>query len=127
MTEHELFFQAVSVAAGSVSVAYPNIPYSGDDPYYTVSILPAGAIPIDLKTESYQSGICQVSCYIRDGIGEIKALEMAQTILNAFPRLTKLEGDGIAVHIKNPAWISPGISVDGWYFIPVSIPYHYFK
>lgn len=125
MSEYDLFFNAVKVAAGSTPVAYPNVAYSGDVDYYKVDLMPGGKIGMGVAHESsnMQTGMCQVSCYVRENVGEIKAVEFADVIILAFPKGTELK-DTITVSIDAPAYKSPGLATDGWYMIPVTIPYH---
>lgn len=121
---YSAFFQAVETAAAGTPVVYPNIESDNDGAHYRVYILPAARVPLGVSTLNRQPGVCQVSCYVRDGIGEIEAVTMADRILETFPRGTKLEygTDGI-IRIDAPGWISSGVSVSGWYYVPVSIPY----
>ena len=89
--------------------------------------MPARAAPLGIRESSRQRGICQVSCSVRENIGEIAALEMAKIILDAFPRLTVLGSGELIVRIDDPAYVSGGIQSEGWYMIPVSIPYYIIK
>lgn len=125
MSEYSLFFDAVIAAAAGTPVAFPNINYSGDAEYFRVDIMPAlkRGIGVAYDSSNRQRGLCQVSCYVREGAGEIKAVTLANQIIAAFPKGTKLT-DTITVQIDDPAYASPGIATDGWYMIPVTIPYY---
>ena len=125
MTVNTLFFEAVSLAANGTPVAYPNVPYDGNEPYFSVDIMPTKAFAMGIANTNRQGGICQVSCFIRDGIGEIQALAMAKTIIDAFGRGTVLSDGTTTVRIDDPVWASAGLqNGSGWYMIPVSIPYY---
>lgn len=125
MTVNTLFFEAVSLAANGTPVAYPNVSYDGDEAYYSVAIMPTRAFELGIDDTNIQGGICQVSCFIRDGIGELSALAMAKTIIDSFIRGTVLSDGETTVRIDKPAWASAGLqTTTGWYMIPVSIPYY---
>lgn len=141
MSENEAIYKAVKAAAGDFPVAYPNSGYPkegqpADIPYYKVDILPASenSLGLSFSSATRQLGIIQVSCYIRDGKGDIPAVEMADQIIAAFPRGTVLEDGGVSVRIEDKAYKSQGFSATtsnvggekvngGWFMIPVTIPY----
>ena len=125
MTVNTLFFEAVATAAGDTPIAYPNVSYETTDAYYSVHIMPTQSFAMGISNTNRQAGICQVSCFIRDGGGEAEALTMAKAIIDAFPRNTEFVGAGFKLRIDNPAWVSAGLQTGkGWYMIPVSIPYY---
>ena len=125
MSEYELFFDAVTTAAAGTPIAFPNVAYAGEEPYYRVFIMPSEkrGLGVAFISSDRQRGFCQVSCYVRDGAGEIQAVTLADKIKDAFPKGTKLT-DTITVQIDDPAYSSPGLATDGWYMIPVTIPYY---
>ena len=125
MTVNTLFFEAVSLAANGTPVAYPNVSFDSEGAYYKVNVMPTAAFPLGIADTNRQGGICQVSCMIRDGIGELAALAMAKTMLDSFGRGTVLSDGETTVRIDDPAWASAGLqTTTGWYMIPVSIPYY---
>lgn len=123
---NSLFFDAVKIAAGAVKVALPNIKFdpSGLTSFYQVFIVPARKTAIGLSDTNSQGGFCQVSCFVKHEAGEIKAVTMAETIMAAFPRGTVLGDNSLKVKIIQPAYYSQGlINNNGWYMVPVTIPY----
>lgn len=125
-TVNSLFFDAVKIAAGSVKVAFPNLPF---DPslltsYYQVFIVPGRKVAVGIKEMNSQNGFCQVSCFIKDEVGENRAIAMAETIIAAFPRGRKLINGSLKVEINQPAYYTNGLtSNNSWYMVPVTIPY----
>ena len=123
---NELFFKAVKVAASGVPVAMPNIKLdpTGLDKYYQIFIVPARKVSVGLSETDAQTGFCQVSCFVKTDVGEIKAINMAETIITAFPRCTKLTDNSLKVEINQPSYYSQGLTNNnGWYMVPVTIPY----
>ena len=140
--EYTLIYEAVENAAGPIPVAFPNRKYPedgqpGDVPFYAVSIISTSKTGLGVAHNSTnrQMGMIQVSCYVRDDKGEIKAVEMADNIADAFPRGTRLIGTELTVKIDQPPYKTQGFSAStrlqngikiqgGWYMIPVTIPYY---
>lgn len=123
---NSLFFDKVKLAAGSIKVALPNIKFdpTGLDSYYQVFIVPARKEALGINSSDVQNGFCQVSCYVKYDVGEPKAIAMAETIINAFPRNTKMSSGNLRVEVNKPSYYSNGLtSNNSWYMIPVTIPY----
>ena len=123
---NELFFQNVKIAANVIPVALPNIKFdpTGLDKYYQIYIVPARKVAVGLSEVNSQNGFCQVSCFVRADVGEIKALNMAESIINYFPRGTRLWDNSSKVEINQPSYYSQGLTNNnGWYMVPVTIPY----
>lgn len=123
---NELFFKAVKVAASGVPVAMPNIKFdpTGLDKYYQIFIVPARKVAVGLSDTDAQTGFCQVSCFVKTDVGEIKVLNMAESIISAFPRGTRLTDNVLKVEINQPSYYSQGLTNNnGWYMVPVTIPY----
>ena len=129
-TINAMFFELVLTAASPATVAMPNV---GFDPgalstYYEVFLVPGRKSAMDMDSTNIQRGFCQVSCFVREKIGEVKAVTMAEKIITAFPRGTKFSSNGLAVEIVQPAYYSQGFLTDnGWYVVPVTIPYTSFN
>lgn len=122
---NSLFLDAVKIAAGAVPVALPNIPFTPTtETYYQVFIVPSTKKAVGINSTNVQGGFCQVSCWIKEKIGEIKAITMAENIIAAFPRGTKLTDNSLKVEVIQPAYYSQGLTNNnGWYMVPVTIPY----
>lgn len=123
---NSLFFDAVKTAAGITKVALPNIPFdpSALESYYQVFIIPAMKRAKGISSYNEQRGICQVSCFVKNKVGEINAVDMAETMIAAFPRGTKLTSGTLKVEINFPAYYGQGLTNNNmWYMVPVTIPY----
>jgi hypothetical protein len=125
-TVNSLFFDAVLTAASPDNVAMPNV---GFDPgtlekYYEIFIVPGRSAAVDMDSLNEQRGFCQVSCFVKEKVGEIKAVTMANKIIAAFPRNTRFKDTAFRIDIVQPAYYSQGLNTDnGWYMVPVTIPY----
>jgi len=125
-TVNSIFFDAVKVAAGSVKVALPNIYFDPGllDSYYGILVALGRKSAVDLVKINKQGGFAQVSCYVREKVGEIKAVTMAETMIAAFPRNTKFKATDFVIDLVQPAYYSQGLTTNnGWYMVPVTIPY----
>ena len=109
----ELLYNAVSVAAAGIPVALPNKdfepPSNSDSKYYDAKVLPAQKIGLGIPFSSSdrQDGILQVLSYVRDDQGEYPADILAEQIITAFPKGTKLTDGTITVQIDSPPYKSP--------------------
>lgn len=125
-TVNEIFFEAVLAAASPYNVAMPNVGFDPEqlEKYYEVFILPGKTVAFDFGTHNKQSGLCQVSCFVKEKVGEIKAVTMAQKIIEAFPRNTRFKDEASQINIVQPAYYSQGRNTNnGWYMVPVTIPF----
>ena len=123
---NSLFIDAVKLAANGTPVALPNIKFdpTGLQAYYQVWIIPARKEAVGISSTDVQNGFCQVSCFVLADVGEIKAVNMAETIIRAFPRNTKLKSNDLTVEINKPAYYTNGLTSNkSWYMVPVTIPY----
>lgn len=128
---NSLFFDAVLTAASPIDVDMPNVGFNPEqlERYYKVIVVPGKSVAFDLDRTNKQGGFVQVSCYVKERVGEIKAVAMAEQIIAAFPRNTKMDGtdsNGVKfmVNMIDPPYYSKGINTNnGWYMVPVTIPY----
>lgn len=105
-----------------ITIYYPNI--SEDlptDNHIRPDVLPGTTNPIGLRTTDQETGILQVSIFIKKGQGEIKAADNAKVVLDGFPRNLQLEG----VRIDRPGSIGPSFFDGNWQVTPVSIFYQH--
>jgi hypothetical protein len=108
------------VFPAGVTVFYPNI--GADLPagnFIRPDVLPASTAPLDLVGSNQESGLLQVSIYVKKGLGELTSSGIAQTILDGFPRNLALNG----VRIDRPGSIGPSFFDGNWQVTPVTIPY----
>lgn len=125
-TVNSIFFDAVLAAASPDTVAMPNVEFNPEqlEKYYEVYVLPGNVTPFDLCGHYVQPGICQISCFVKEKVGEIKAVEMAQKIVAAFPQNTRFKDDAFQINTSSNAYYSKGANTkNGWYVVPVTIPY----
>ena len=123
---NSIFIDAVKLAANGTPVALPNIKFDpiGLQAYYQLWIIPARKEAVGISSTDVQNGFCQVSCFVLADVGEIKAISMAEKIIRAFPRNTKLREGDLTIEINKPAYYSQGLTNNnGWYMVPVTIPY----
>ena len=123
--ELALFDKLEAIKATLPTIYYPNSthknkpnPPAGE--HIRVNVLPVGTQPIGIATTNQITGILQCSVYVKDGTGTIRASQIADLILSAFARNTLLSNN---VRIDKQGSVNSGFSVDGWYHLPVSIPY----
>lgn len=108
------------VLPAGVSVFYPNI--GTIIPTYNFirpDVLPASTAPVDLVSSDRETGLFQVSIYVKKGLGEIVSADIAQVILTGFPRNLALTG----VRIDRPGSVGPSFYDGNWQVTPVTIPY----
>ena len=128
---HELLLTAIFTKIGSISglptVLYPNRKY----PNSTLTALPNEYVrihimPIPTDTFSFdggilQAGLIQCDCVIKEDLGEIKAAQIADKIINALPNTTVISAE---LKVSKPPYASGGLQLDnGAYMIPVTIQY----
>ena len=103
--------------------AWPNVPYDGETPYVRYHSLPAGVESIGLSGIDFRTGLVQVDCVVDAGVGMIAASTLADEVIAAFPRNTKLVSGSTTVMINQACFVGPGMQEPDHYFIPISIPY----
>lgn len=129
-TINSIFYEHVLSAAGSTKVSFPNVQFDKTviNEYYSVICLPQKTLGVGISELDRQNGFCQVSCYVRSNVGEINAIDMANVIIDAFPRNSILVSGTTKIRIDKPPYYSGGLQTeDGWYMIPVTIPFTVLK
>jgi hypothetical protein len=76
----------------------------------------------DGNAEQHQ-GILQVDVFGKDNSGTEILLQKAEQVKALYPRGTVLEHGGVRVKIQQAPSILQAFPANGWYQIPVSIPY----
>lgn len=108
------------VFPAGVAVFYPNIATTlPSNNFVRPDVLPSTVIPLDLVGSNQESGLFQVSVYVKKGLGEIVSSDIAQVVLNGFPRNLALSG----VRIDRPGSIGLSYYDGNWQVTPVTIPY----
>lgn len=88
--------------------------------YIKASILPAGADYMGLcDGAAKHTWILQLSIYIKEGIGEIPAAQLADKLRGFLPFNTSLSSGGYTFKTERKGEIMPSVhSGNGWLFIP---------
>lgn len=110
-------------ASALTPVAYPNINYAGDKPYYRVNILPVPTQPFSVSTSNRYSGIIQIDVVGEEGIGQPKIDIMVAAVLAVFPRNKLLTSTALKIRFDQAGWASPAIQSGDEFFIPVNFLY----
>lgn len=114
-----------------VPVAVPNVqfPATGSDKpdtYLEASILRAPTQGIGISAWDERVGILQVDVVYKPNDGEIKPLQIADSVAAWFPRGTRLVNGSVQVDVYEPAQIATAMSDGDRLRIPVSIRYRTF-
>lgn len=104
-------------------ISYPNVDYDGDKPYMKIDIIPAQTQSLGFSSIDRWSGICQASVVVDASLGAITVSDYVDSIIEAFPRPTRISSGDTSVKIDVTGWSSPAIQGTDGYMIPVSIPY----
>jgi hypothetical protein len=110
-------------SAGLGSVAWPNVPFSGNPPFLRVFVLPAQTETVGLATINRHRGIIQIDCVVAAGGGEIDASDLAGSVIATFPRGAEITSGTTTIRVNQQGWAGPGQQEPDRYFVPVSIPY----
>lgn len=115
-------FTKLSTVSGLPKIMYPNINnVSVPDEYIAVYSIPTATENLTIDGKEYQYGLVQVDCVVRANIGEIKAAQIADKIINAFKVGTVIAS---GLKVNKPSYASAGLNTgDGHYKIPVTIRY----
>lgn len=114
-------------AAGLPEVVMPNTSGDPSGEHLRVSIIPATTSPVAISTTDRLSGIIQISVVVRDDTGAIRASDIADDVLALFPRNTEMVQGGDLIRINTTGSVAAPLQGNGWYSIPVSIPYTLIK
>jgi len=119
-------FNHISGATGLPEVYYPNV--SKDTPadeHIIVSIVPNETLSVGVSELNQARGIINILIKTKESIGTVRANQIADDILTLFGRNTTLTSGGTKVRIDREGWTSPPLgNIDGWYILPVTIPYN---
>ena len=104
-----------------ITVAWESSPFTlPTDRYLQPFLIPATTVnpTVDGSRKRY-IGIYQVNIYVKSGKGIKQISELVDSLVNYFPIVPKVGN----VSIEQTPYSSTGVTVDGWYVVPVSIPY----
>lgn len=107
-------------------VAWPNADSRPTEPYFRVTYLESLS-----EANTYgcdrMPGIVQVDAFVKDGSGAIQAAEMGELVRDAFKLGSIFQFGSTRVYIDRQPWFGPGLNRDGWYSIPINIPYEVYR
>lgn len=116
----------LNLAAGGVAIAFENVPYTPIDgtPFQSVNLLP-GQTENPTMGDGFKRevGILQVMLNYPTKAGPQPAAARAEALRTAFKRGTTFVSEAVRVLIAESPFIRPALQGDGWYMLPVSIPY----
>jgi len=120
----ESIFTYVSTISNIPKVFYPNVKQTNiPDEYVIINVIPTKPDDIGLRQVTMNTGLIQIDVMTLDSIGEIRASEIAQLIINAFPRNTVIPTS--LIRIDKTPYASMGLSDgNGHYKVPVTIEYN---
>ena len=113
-----------------ISTAWQNVEFAPviGTPWQQVTLLvntPVDhAVTLDV-TE--QRGLLQITLYYPGGVGTATALARANAVATRFAPPQTLTSGGTTVEILSTPQIGSGLALDGWWVIPVSIPWRSFS
>ena len=116
-------FTYLKSVGGLPKIFYPNINYTTiPSEYIIVNIMPIEPDDIGIKEVTMNGGLIQIDCVTLDGMGALRASEIAKIIINAFKRGTVISG----IRIDRTSYASQGFNDGaGHYKIPVTIAYNF--
>ena len=123
--ELALFDKLESISGTLPTIYYPNSPNKNKanpptGEHIRVTLLRADTIPVGIATTDQTLGLMQCSIFVKDGTGTVRAAQIADLILSAFARNTVLSNN---VRIDKTGSVNTGFTQDGWYMLPVTVPY----
>lgn len=114
------------VPVAFLNVQYPATGSDKPDTYLEARILRAPTQGIGVSAWNEHVGILQVDVVYKPQDGEIKPLQIADSVAAWFPRGTRMTNGSVQVDVYEPAQIATAISDGDRLRIPVSIRYRTF-
>ena len=114
----------------AIATAWQNVAFepTTGTPWQSVALLVND--PVDYAATSdvvEQRGILQVTLHYPAGVGTATALARANAVAARFAPVQTLTSGATNVEILSTAHIAAGFALDGWWVIPVSIPWRSFS
>lgn len=121
-----IFSPALIVALPGI--AFPPAGQQKPDSYLQVSFLPNRTETLSVgKGRQMHQGILQVSVYWKVGVGYVKPLDAADSIVRHFAKGTCLVSNGVKVKVDRKPWVSGPLQEPERVQFPVTIPYRSFN
>jgi len=117
-------FEILENAPG-LSVAFPNVTYSGEKPYVRPSILyaPVGAQGVAVDDFVEHMGILQIDIVFVKGTGSLNGEDLINIINPLFKRGTRIRKNNTIVRFDKKGSRGNPIQDESEYFIPLNFPY----
>lgn len=118
--------RANSLVAGTMKIAFENVPFT---PVQRTAYIELRLIPGRTQNPTMgdqfkrETGILQLTMMYPVGEGPANAHTKAEEVRALFPRGLTLTNGSVRVIIDEHPYIGPQINDDGWYRLPVSIPF----
>jgi sugar/nucleoside kinase (ribokinase family) len=110
--------------AGAIPVSWPNKDFTPGAEYIEIRHQPVQRIDTTgTGDNSQQDGLVLFNCTVRAGIGETRALQIADLIRAGFPKALRLAAGAGNVVITKPADPRPGFTDGTYYRLPVVVSY----
>ena len=119
-------FERINNAVGIPSVYYPNVnAETPTDEHIIVSIISNETLAVGISETDQARGLISIIIKTKENIGSIRANQIADDLLTLFARNTTLTSGGTKVRIDRSGWTNPPLgNMDGWYVLPLTIPYN---
>ena len=127
-TIRQSVFSALAGAAGLPPIYYDNsnnqsLPNPPEENHLMAFILPSGTATVGIYSLNQERGLIQVNIRVKEGTGVIAGSDIAQQVLDVFPRNASLVG----LRIDVEGSVAPSFKSEGWHVTAVTIPYQNIK
>lgn len=117
-------FDHIHGASYLPKVFYPNVDGDPIDDHLIVDILFGNTQTIGLNSTNQNKGIINVLVRVETGKGQVRAMQIVDDVLTLFQRNTVISNNDVTVRIDLQGYISPPLPNNGWFTVPVTIPYN---
>lgn len=117
-------FDHIHGASYLPKVFYPNVDGDPSDDHLIVDILFGNTQTIGLNSTNQNKGIINVLVRVETGKGQVRAMQIVDDVLTLFQRNTVISNNDVTVRIDLQGYISPPLPNNGWFTVPVTIPYN---
>lgn len=121
---HQALTQSIIDLALGVPIAHENVDFdpSGVDSFIDVTLLPAITEVISKDTLDVESGIYQVSAYVRTGVSTAPIYAIADAVQGFYKHGVELVNGAQTVFIDHTER-NGGRNLNGWFILDLSINY----
>jgi hypothetical protein len=126
LTIKKLLELQLNTVASPLDTAWENAPFvpKQGTPWQRVTLLPATTENPTLGDQfKMERGVLKVSLFYPEKSGAQAAMIRAEAIRLIFARGLSLIDGTVRVKIETHPYINPGFAEDGWYLLPVSVPF----